>query len=252
MTEQKDKYALITGANGGVGQALCEAFTEEGYKVLATDLEKRPSASLSYDQYIPIDLNDFVVDEAYASEKIESVKLFLPKIRLNALINNAAVQILGGIDSLSRTDWNQTLNINLQAPFLLAQSFSKELENSNGSIVNISSIHSKLTKKNFVAYATSKAALSGMTQAMAADAEERFRVNAILPAAVATGMLEAGFIDEPHKYELLKSHHPMKRVGTPNEIAELAVFLSSRKASFIHGSCIDIAGGINALLHDPV
>ena len=95
----------------------------------------------------------------------------------DALMNNAAVQILGGFDSLTRSDWQQTLRVNLLAPCIWKQALMPGLEAAKGSVVNISSIHARLTKKNFVAYATSRAALSDMTRAMAADLGGRVRVN---------------------------------------------------------------------------
>lgn len=252
MSNKKDKYALITGANGGIGQALCEVFTQEGYKVIATDIQKTPIETLDFYKYIAIDLNQFVENEAYANEKIKIVKSFLSGNYLNTLINNAAIQILGGVDGLTRSDWSQTLNINLQAPFLFVQAFISELESCKGSVVNISSIHAKLTKKNFVAYATSKAALSGMTRAMAIDLGPRVKVNAIEPAAIETDMLKSGFKLHPEKYNELKNYHPSQNIGNVKELVLLILFLIGSEINFMHGSCIDISGGISSRLYDPV
>jgi NAD(P)-dependent dehydrogenase (short-subunit alcohol dehydrogenase family) len=169
---------------------------------------------------------------------------------LHALINNAAVQILGGVDSLSRQDWQTTLNVNLVAPFVWVQALLPELEQHQGSVVNISSIHAKLTKKNFVAYATSKAALSGMTRAMAVDVGSRIRVNAIEPAAIETEMLRAGFHNEKSFLESLCEKHPQAKIGTPSDISEMAKIIATNSKSFLHGSIIEINGGIGARLHD--
>lgn len=250
MTENKEKFALVTGANGGIGQALCKTFKDEGYEVIATDLQDKPAESLTFSQYVSIDLNKLVENEVYATAKASEIKSFLPNDELNALINNAAIQILGGVDSLTRSDWNQTLNVNLQAPFLLAQAFISELEACKGAVVNISSIHAKLTKKNFVAYATSKAALSGMTKAMAVDFGSRVRANAIEPAAVETDMLLDGFKGDRSKIDALRFLHPVNQIGTPSNIARVAVFLSGESAHFINGSCFDVSGGIHAKLND--
>lgn len=251
MTKKENQFALITGANGGIGQALCKTFKEEGYEVIATDVHDKPLDSLTFSQYVSIDLNKLVENESYATDRTNQIKSFLPNGKLHALINNAAIQILGGVDSLTRSDWNQTLNINLQAPFLLAQAFIGELEVCKGSIVNISSIHAKLTKRNFVAYATSKAALSGMTRAMAVDFGSRIRVNAIEPAAIETDMLLEGFKESRQSLLKLKNFHPSQTLGTPIEIALVASSLCNSKANFIHGACIDVAGGISCALHDP-
>lgn len=251
MTKNEKQFALVTGANGGIGQALCKTFTEEGYDVIATDVHEKPAESLTFSQYVSIDLNKLVENEAYATDRTNQIKSFLPNGELHALINNAAIQILGGVDSLTRTDWNQTLNINLQAPFLLAQAFIDELEVCKGSIVNISSIHAKLTKKNFVAYATSKAALSGMTKAMAVDLGPRVRINAIEPAAIETEMLKAGFQGQKEKYEVLERYHPSEELGKPKDLAKYAAFICGSQIDFMHGECVPFDGGISSVLHDP-
>ena len=177
--ERQQKFVVITGANGGIGEALCETFSAEGYNVIATDIQVAAKSGLQHCHYVSIDLNRFVADEGYGNNKTAEILTLVGESKLHCLINNAALQILGGVDSLSRSEWQTTLNVNLQAPFFLAQAFASKLEAANGSIINISSIHAKLTKRNFVAYATSKAALSGMTRAMAVDLGPRIRVNAI-------------------------------------------------------------------------
>jgi NAD(P)-dependent dehydrogenase (short-subunit alcohol dehydrogenase family) len=161
------------------------------------------------------------------------------------------VQILGGADSLTRNDWQQTLNVNLVAPFIWTQALLPALEHAKGSVVNISSIHAKLTKKNFVAYATSKAALSGMTRALAVDLGPRVRINAIEPAAIETEMLKTGFEGEPELYCRLQKCHPAQRIGLPVEVARLAVLLADKNIAFVHGACISIDGGIGNALLDP-
>lgn len=248
----KDNYVIITGANGGIGQALCKIFSENEYQVIALDRHATPKEKLLCKEYIQIDLCQFVKDEVYARKIIVLIQDIINAHSLKAVINNAAVQILGGVDILTRDNWHETLNVNLLAPFFLVQSLRNELESSKGSVVNISSIHAKLTKKDFVAYATSKAALSGMTRAMAVDLGSRIRVNAIEPAAIETDMLKAGFLDDTSKYELLKKCHPIGRIGRSDEVAQLVAFLVNNQAGFIHGSCIGVDGGIVQRLYDPI
>lgn len=245
------RWAVITGAVGGIGQALVETFSADGYKVIATDRVSQPE-SLRCAHYLQADLAQTVSDETYANIVFAQIKAWLGQDGLHALINNAAVQIVGGVDNLNRQDWQTTLNVNLIAPFVWVQALLPELEQHHGSVVNISSIHAKLTKKNFVAYATSKAALSGMTRAMAVDLGSRIRVNAIEPAAIETEMLKAGFQDDPEGLSLLKNCHPQKRIGLPKEISEAALVISSKHISFLHGGCISISGGIDSRLFDPV
>lgn len=154
-----------------------------------------------------------------------------------------------GVDSLTRNQWQTTLDINLTAPFLLSQGLVNELEAAKGSIVNISSIHAKLTKKNFVAYATSKAALSGMTRAMAVDLGPRVRVNAVERAAMDTDMLRNGFNYDDLKIKKLSSYHPVNIIGEPCDLAKVVISLNS--LPFILGSIFSLSGGIDCKLNDP-
>jgi NAD(P)-dependent dehydrogenase (short-subunit alcohol dehydrogenase family) len=244
------RFAVVTGAAGGIGQALVRRFHAAGYAVIATDRAARPD-ELRCHSYHAIDLARTVTDEAYATDALAGLRAELGTGGLHVLVNNAATQILGGVASLNRADWRATLNTNLLAPFFLTQALVDMLERAQGSVVNISSIHARLTKANFVAYSTSKAALSGMTRAMAVDLGNRVRVNAIEPAAIATEMLKAGFVSQPELYARLEGCHPQGRVGVPEEVAELTLSLTQGGLRFVHGACIGIDGGIGNRLHDP-
>jgi NAD(P)-dependent dehydrogenase (short-subunit alcohol dehydrogenase family) len=245
------RFAVITGAAGGIGQAMVKEFVANGYTVIATDWVPAPEG-LGAHHYLQADLARTVGDEAYAEQVFSQIQSWLGKAGLAALINNAAVQILGGADSLTRNDWQQTLNVNLVAPFIWIQALLPALEHAKGSVVNISSIHAKLTKKNFVAYATSKAALSGMTRALAVDLGPRVRINAIEPAAIETEMLLAGFTDKPELYIRLQDCHPSQQIGHPCDVARLAILLVDKSIAFMHGACLSIDGSIGNVLLDPV
>nr|WP_320011006.1 SDR family oxidoreductase [uncultured Desulfobulbus sp.] len=245
-------FVIITGAAGGIGQAFVDVFASSGYGVIGIIHKNKPPIPKGRSiHYITCNLAQTVEDSEYASKIFEQIRAVYPPNLLKGLINNAATQILGGADSLTRKDWQETLNVNLLAPFLWSQAFLKELETAKGSIINISSIHAHLTKKNFVAYATSKAALSGMTRALAIDLQGRVKVNAIEPAAIETQMLRAGFIDKPELYSQLEACHPQQRIGNPEEVATLCLSLIDSKLDFIHGATIAIDGGISGRLHDP-
>lgn len=241
--------ALVTGAAGGIGKALVKALSEAGYRVLATD--RTVSSDLPESVcYLTIDLERFVNDVAYADIIMREVMQFIGDQGLEVLINNAAIQILGGVDSLLRDEWKRSLDVNLTAPFLLSQALLTPLEKVAGSVVNISSIHARLTKKNFVAYATTKSALSGLTRSMAVDLGHRIRVNAIEPAAIATPMLVAGLSEDPEKLTKLGISHPQQRIGTPEEVAALAMAIVNGSLHFLHGACVPIDGGIGGCLNE--
>lgn len=252
MTNSKNKpWVLITGANGGIGQALVKEFIDEGYQVIATDINEEKNDKSNNFTYIQLDLVEFVVDEEYADIFVTKVSKVTNGLGITALINNAAIQILAPTEKLNRKQWQTSLTVNLSAPFFMIQSFLNELTGNDGAVVNISSIHATQTKKEFVAYATSKAGLSSMTRNLAIDLGDRIRINAIEPAAISTSMLMAGFDGKNEKLEELEAYHPLKRIGNPKNVAELVVFLCSKKSNFVHGACISISGGIKNCLSDP-
>lgn len=244
------KCVVITGAAGGIGQALVRAFAEAGHAVIGTDMVDCTDG-LPCEHFIACDLQRTVEDEAYAADVFTRIREALDGRPLTGLINNAAVQILGPVENLDRKAWRTTLDVNLLAPFLWAQALLPELEAAGGMVLNISSIHARLTKKNFVAYATSKAALSGMTRAMAVELGSRVRVNAIEPAAIETKMLKTGFEGKPELYRQLESCHPQLRIGQPEEVAGLALAIAEGSMNFLHGACIGLDGGIGNCLFDP-
>ncbi|WP_028672341.1 SDR family NAD(P)-dependent oxidoreductase [Saccharospirillum impatiens] len=247
-----DSCVIVTGACGGIGKAMTREFKAEGYTVIATDQKAEPVEGVHFDYYISADLEKTVNDDGYAHSIFSQIRSHCEGKPVHALINNAATQVLGGLEDLSVLQWHQTMDVNLIAPIVWTKAFIEDLERDQGSVINVSSIHARLTKKNFLAYATSKAALSGMTRALAIDVGERIRVNAIEPAAIETEMLLAGFKDNPDGYENLKSYHPIARIGRSEEVARLAVFLASKSVGFTHGSCIQVDGAISARLYDPV
>lgn len=236
---------IITGAAGGIGQALCRVFKNAGYYVIGIDKKNVEHA----DAALVADLNEFAQSEDYKKTVLEEIHKHLKDKKLKGLINNAAVQMLNPTDLLTLEAWQTTLNVNVTAPFLLIQGLLRDLEQNRGSVVNIGSIHAQLTKPRFAAYATSKAALVGLTKSLSVDLAGRVRVNAISPAAIETPMLKAGFADE-NAYQQLNAIHPLGRIGTADEVAQTALFLISDKAHFINGANLQLDGGISSVLKD--
>jgi len=246
-TDGLESWVLITGTGGGIGRALVDCFEQDGFRVIGTDLEEYSGQP---DHFIPCDLQTLVHHADAREGFLEQVKDFLGSRGLSALVNNAAVQILGPVRELSVEDVTKTFDINVFVPFVLIQSLLDELILGEGAVVNISSIHAGLTKPEFVAYATSKAALSGLTRALGVEIGQQVRVNAIAPAAIETPMLTAGFKEESEVQNALADLHPVGRIGEIAEVADLALFLVSDKAHFINGAVYELDGGISARLHD--
>lgn len=247
----KNKFVIITGTNGGIGSALVQVYKNAGYKVIGIDKSKSKSNSI-LDHFIKIDLVSILSNQKKSNLFFSKLDKILSSGILDTLVNNAAIQILNPINKLTALEFSLTLNTNTTIPFYLIKNLFSTLKKSkNASVVNISSIHSKLTKPNFIAYATSKSALIGMTKAMAIEFGNEIRVNSISPAAIATNMLKEGFLGKSLLYNKLNKMHPVGRIGEPYEVAELSLFLSSDKAKFINGANFEIDGGISSRLYDP-
>lgn len=168
------------------------------------------------------------------------------------IINNAAEQILKPVAEIEWTDWEHSFSVNTIAPFFLVQGFIQELSTYQGHVINISSIHAKLTKTNFTCYASSKAALEGITRSLALELSSLgISINAIAPAAISTEMLKAGFDDMPEKLHELESYHPSKSIGTPLQTASLVKAITDQEGGFLSGSVIDFSGAIASRLYDP-
>lgn len=241
--------AVITGAAGGIGSVLCREFRARGFFVIALDERE---ARTDADRFVRADLARFSADEPHRREVIATIGAELPEGALSVLINNAAVQVVGPTESLTEAQWRRTMDVNVLAPFLLTQQLLPQLERARGSVVNVGSIHAALTKPGFACYATSKAALVGLTRALAVDLGGRVRINAICPAAIDTPMLASGFEGKAGALADLAALHPAGHIGSPEEVARCALFLADPANDFLTGAVLGLDGAIGARLHDPV
>jgi NAD(P)-dependent dehydrogenase (short-subunit alcohol dehydrogenase family) len=244
-------HVLVTGVCGGIGRAIAAHFKLQGYEVFGIDQTPRP-ADLPVDGYSELDLEEFVVAPTVARQLALQLDAWLGDGGLSVLVNNAAVQICGSLEDLDLASWNRSLSVNLLAPFFLVKASLARLERSRGCVINVSSIHARLTKPGFTVYATTKAALSGLSRAMAVELGSRVRVNAIEPAAIDTEMLRAAFEGRRDEYAGLAACHPQGRLGSAEELASLVYSVAVGEFRFLHGACIDFSGGISARLHDPI
>ena len=239
-----DQAVIVTGAAGGIGQAMIEVFEEKG--IHAIGLGRK-----SVNGLIGCDLAELGRTGVLPPEVKAEIEARLDGKRLRALINNAAVQHLGRTEDLSWDQWQQTLAVNLSAPFALVRIFLDRLEADGGAILSIGSVHAQATKPEFAAYGTSKAALHGLTRALAVDLGPRVRVCGLAPAAVDTPMLRAGFEGNPEGFAALEAVHPVGRIATPREVAEVAVWMTGADAGFLAGTNVYLDGGVLSRLHDP-
>lgn len=258
MLEFEGKVAVITGAAKGMGFGCAKKFLTMGATVVLVDRDEEGLANASAllvganstfapritSKVIDVSLNDSV------KAGITEVENALG--RIDYLINCAGIQTYGTVLETDEELWDKTLNVNVKSMFLMAKYAIPVMQrNRSGSIVNISSVQSLANQKGVVAYATSKGAINSLTRALAIDnAEFGIRVNAVLPGSIDTPMLRAAaesFRGEKPLEEVLGdwgSSHPIGRIGTIDEVAELVAFLASERASFITGSSYVIDGGL--------
>jgi NAD(P)-dependent dehydrogenase (short-subunit alcohol dehydrogenase family) len=243
MSDNQERVLLLSGASRGIGHATVKRFSDEGWRVLTISrhaFDPRCPWKGGERNHIQLDLSD-----------VEALRDALPELRritggrLDALINNAAVSPKhpdgGKITSLEMQyrDWLHIFNVNFFAAIMLAQGLSDYLIESKGSIVNITSIvGSRVHPFASAAYATSKAALAALTREMANDLG-RFgvRVNAVSPGEIDTAILSPG------TEEIVQREIPLRRLGKPQEVADLLYFLCSDRAQYLSGSEVHIDGG---------
>jgi len=246
------RTVLITGAAGGVGHATVSVFAEAGWRVVGVDRalfgESFPKDGLFIQADISLD--------ASLENIFEQTRAFTPT--LDALVNNAAVQITKPILETTAQEWDMVMAHNLRSVFLGAKLAHPLLKvHGGGAIVNVSSVHAVATSANIAAYAASKGGLLALTRAMAIEfAPDNIRVNAILPGAVDTPMLRAGMnrahvsgqgIEE--RLENLARKTVNGRVGQPEEIARVIYFLADEhQSSFMTGQAVVVDGGATARL----
>ena len=244
------KVVIITGVLGGIGNATAEVFNTAGWHVVGVD-KRQNNDAVDIPHFICADISDHEIPLKIISEVSSR------EGRLDALINNAAVQICKSLLETSVGDWEQTMAINVRSAFLMTQAAYPLLKKNKGSIVNISSVHAFATSQGMAAYAASKGALSALTRATALElAPDGIRVNSIAPGAVDTGMLRHGLtrghIDGKNLQEMVKKigdKHPQGRVAKPEEIGTCVLFLADgHQSSFITGQSISVDGGALAKL----
>ena len=244
------RLALVTGAAGGIGRATVEAFAAANWRVVAVDRRRAEEfpASVRVQQ---VDVAD-PEDVAALFETLRS-----EEGRLDALVNNAAIQLNKPLVETSTKEWDKVMASNLRAAFTTARHAWELLEAAQGAVVNVSSVHALSTSVNVAAYAAAKGGLLALTRAMALEfAPTGVRANAVLPGAVDTPMLQEG-LDRGHlegsssddRMEALVSRTPLGRVGQPREIARAILFLAdSEQSSFVTGQTLVVDGGATARL----
>lgn len=229
------RVALITGASGGIGGAIARALAEDGYVVALADREAPDTLSQELG-HGAIALASDLSNAARAGDLVDTV--IAERGRIDLLVNVAGMIRFKPLDAHDYGDWEKLLAVNLVAPALLTGAAMRQMRG-GGTILNVSSVHAQRTSPSVGSYAASKAALVSLTRTTAIEGRERgIRCNAILPGAIDTAMLRQSDNIRAGAEVLDPAD-----VGSPEDIAALAVFLASDAARFITGEAIVADGG---------
>ncbi|HUY81680.1 MAG TPA: SDR family oxidoreductase [Acidobacteriaceae bacterium] len=255
MRELEGKLALVTGTTG-IGRAIALRLAKGGARVMSCGIDDAANRELSAEasrQDLPIAVEHCdVSDPESAQHAVEAAAQALGGIDI--LVNAAAIHPFGTVLETEPETWNRCMAVNVGGIYLMSRAAIAEMKKrGSGCILNLASVQGNACQRGVAVYAASKGAILSLTRALALDhARDKIRVNSISPGAIETPML-ASSADHfgpglPHEIVFARfgAAHPLGRIGTPDEIAELAAFLASDKASFCTGSDYVADGGLLA------
>ena len=245
------KVAIVTGAGSGIGKASAELFAEEGAKVVAVDWNRDNGEKAAAD--ICEQGREAVYCYADVSKPQDAenmVHATLEKYgRLDVLFNNAAVLIMAKLVDTTEETWDRIHSVNLKGVFLGSKyAIPAMIKTGGGSIINMASVLGFVGDPELAAYGAAKGGVIALTKVTALTyGPQGIRVNCICPADVSTPMVQAYFERDPNPEQLrqkIYSKHALRRIATPREVAEVAVFLASDASSFMTGSTMVVDGGL--------
>ena len=247
------RVALITGGGTGIGRAMALAFSREGANVAIAGRRRDKLQHVANEitarggEVLPVacDVTQSVDAERAVRETVEEFGA------LHILVNNAGTHSTGTVEELSEEDWDRVMRVNIKGPFLMSRAALPAMRRAGrGSIINTGSILGLVAMKSRAAYCASKGGVTMLTKAMALDhGHENIRVNCICPALVETEMVQAIFLQTPAGRALREARvagMPLGRMGQPEDVAELAVYLASDESSWLTGVAIPLDGGLSA------
>ena len=242
------RRALVTGGASGIGEHTVRALAGAGASVTVADLNLEGALTLAEslgEAVSPVQID--VTDPASIRQVFESLD------RLDILVNNAGIAHVGNIEETELEDWRRVFEVNVDGVFLVTkQALPLLLASEHASIVNISSVAGLTAVGRRFAYCASKGAVIALTRQLAGDYAKQLRVNCICPGTVHTPFVE-GYLEKFHKgekdevREQLHARQPIGRMGRPEEIAHLVLYLCSDEAEYVQGSVMTIDGGWTAL-----
>lgn len=245
MDSFKDKHIIITGGAKGIGRACVENFLNTGSNVTVFDIGDGASLPGEYEDNCAY----YKIDVAKEKQVKESIQTSIHRFgEVDVLVNNAGIVRYASVTETSEEVWDEILGVNLKSYFLCAKhAIPSMLRKGKGVVINVSSVQAFLSQRVVAAYTASKSALLGLTRSIAIDYAPHVRCVAVCPGTIDTPMYRNGLQESPHPEEVHQEcidMHPLKRLGTPEQVAELIAFLASDKATFITGQAYRIDGGL--------
>ena len=257
MAEFKDKTVIVTGGAKGIGRGLCLAFAREGAKVLCADVDEKAGAQLEQDAAGLPGLIHFQRADASSAADCQALVGSATKQwgGVDVLCNNVGIQPTDSYTpahELREDQWDRILDVNLKSAFLMSKySIPVMKERGGGVIINTASVQGLQSAKGVSAYAASKGGLLSLTRQLALEyAEDHIRVLAVNPGTIDTPLVDEAVRGMGLKKEDLVGawgkSHPIGRIGQPEDVANLVLFLASDKASFMTGENVCVDGGMMA------
>ncbi|WP_298675475.1 glucose 1-dehydrogenase [uncultured Sphingomonas sp.] len=245
--ELQGKVALVTGAAAGLGEAAARKLAEAGATVVVTDIETATGEAVAGSIGGMFVRHD-VTSEADWAAALAAVEQRYG--RLDVLVNNAGITLMGSIDEMDLAGFRRTLDVDLVGTFIGCKLAIPLMSRSGGgSIVNIASIAGLQASANLVAYNAAKAGVTLMTKSIAlhcATTGTRIRVNSVHPGVIRTAMLDKVMAQVPNPQELMEGFvavHPIGHIGEPDDIAEMVLYLASARSRFVTGAAMVVDGG---------
>lgn len=239
------KIALITGGASGIGEATARLFTDAGAQVLVVDLDGARAEELA---------KMLVGAKAYPCDITNAAQVsavFGSLERLDILVNCAGIGLVGTIEETEAKDFERLWRVNVEGLYLVTRAALPLLRQAHGVVVNIGSVAGLVGVKRRFAYCATKGAVIALTRQLAVDYPKEIRANCIAPGTVESPFVE-GYLEKYHRHEKervraeLHERQPLGRMGRPDEIAKLALYISSSAADFMNGAVVAIDGGWTA------
>ena len=242
MSDLNNKKIIVTGASGGIGNAIIEKLNDKGANILAsgTKIEKLDELKLKYKK---IKILKFDISQTDKIEEFIENATDLLGGNLDCIVNNAGITQDNLAIRMSIDEWKKVIDINLTSTFLLSKfSIKKMLKNKSGKIINITSIVGHTGNLGQSNYAASKAGIVAMSKSLALEySKKNININCISPGFIKTAMTDK--IDDKFK-EMIISKIPSGRLGEPKDIANAVLFLASDGSSYINGETLHVNGGM--------